>query len=459
MENNIYRHILDPTKKMKIVNRNAPLHDNTKAEKLDLGRPDLVRRLFGKNMIIVDGKITLPAVQKPEKAIGMLKNFHENERPNLEESPAAKRSKNLGRAAKLRASDWAALMTYYRTTGNLFKLDSKTDQLNRRSRAIFRSNGIMNRLLDHHLILPGGWLTPRAKKQCEKLQKQIKKHRHRPTAKPLKQKNCNNASLPMSSSEIFKNTVPAPLLKYGKDPMQRQVPLPPGAHEFSLRDVPDIIFKRKVQILLAFMAVVSAVAIGTLLVKPNFRATALILVKLGRESIFVPALSNIAPVININRSEQINSEIEILKSRSLAEKVVAALGPSVIYKSKSDEKPLIVNRLSIDAEPRLPSNEITALKFEKAVSNLQKGLEIKEIKKSIVIQVDFKHEDPKMAALVVNNLADIYLEHHLLVHKTSQQIRKACLNWPMAGRFFLMKSLICLMPCRPNCCGSCRKGR
>ena len=33
------------------------------------------------------------------------------------------------------------------------------------------------------------------------------------------------------------------------------------------------------------------------------------------------------PVINLRQEEQINSEIEILKSRSISEKVIDAIGP------------------------------------------------------------------------------------------------------------------------------------
>ena len=138
------------------MDRKALLHDNIKAEKLDLKRPDLVQRLLGKNMISADEKMASAAEQKSEKPIGMLKNSRENERPNLDKSTAAKERKTVGRAVKLRASDWSALMTYDRTTGNLFKLDSKTDQLDNRSRAIFQRKRMIKRLLDHHLILPGG---------------------------------------------------------------------------------------------------------------------------------------------------------------------------------------------------------------------------------------------------------------------------------------------------------------
>jgi uncharacterized protein involved in exopolysaccharide biosynthesis len=423
MENNIYRQILDPTKKIKIADRKAPLYDNIKTEKLDLERPDLVRRLLGKNMISADEKMAPAAVQKSVEAIGKLKKSNKNDRLKLDKNTEVKKNKALARAAKLRASDWAALMTYDIATGNLFKFDPKTGQLDSRSNAIFRSKGMIKRLLDHDLILPGGWLTPKAKRQCEKLQKQIKKHRPSPTAKPLKKKNCNNASLPKPSSEVFKITEPAPSLKYGKDPTDHRMPQAPETYAFSLRDILNVVFKRKAQILLVFVTVVSAVTFGTLLAIPAYEAAAQLLVKMGRESIFIPATGNMNPVINNDREERINSEIEILKSRALAEKVVAALGPTVIYENLKDDNRGILDRLIPDADAHISPDEIAALKFEKAVANLNEALQVEAIKDSNVIQINFKHENPYMTATVVNNLADIYLDHHLEIHKTHKSVK------------------------------------
>ncbi len=110
-----------------------------------------------------------------------------------------------------------------------------------------------------------------------------------------------------------------------------------GASEFtraSLRDILNIIFKRKYQILLFFFVTFAMVVIGTLgilLYRPVYEANAQILVKMGRESIYNPATGGTSPVLSISYEDQINSEIEILRSRYLSSEVVAFLGPSNIY--------------------------------------------------------------------------------------------------------------------------------
>ena len=66
----------------------------------------------------------------------------------------------------------------------------------------------------------------------------------------------------------------------------------------SLRDFLRILFKRKTQILLFFAVTFVTVAVATFLAAPTYQATAQILVKLGRENIYIPASGSSNPVIN-----------------------------------------------------------------------------------------------------------------------------------------------------------------
>ena len=161
----------------------------------------------------------------------------------------------------------------------------------------------------------------------------------------------------------------------------------------SLRDFLHVIFKRKNQVLLFFAVTVCTVVVGTFVTRPTYEAKAQILVKMGRENLYIPPNTTNSQIINYNRDDQVNSEIELLKSRSLAEKVIKVLGPETIYKN---------------------------LDHKNTVLTFQKSLSVEGIKKSDVIEVSFKHKDPQTAALVVNTLANAYLDEHLLVHKNPQ---------------------------------------
>ena len=161
----------------------------------------------------------------------------------------------------------------------------------------------------------------------------------------------------------------------------------------SLRDFLHVIFKRKKHILLFFVVTNLAVAVLTFVIRPVYEAKAQILVKMGRENLYIPPNSTNSQVINVNPEDQVNSEIELLKSRSIAENVIKSLGPENIYKNK---------------------------KYKDTVLTFQKSLSVERVKKSDVIEVSFKHKDPEKAALIVNTLANAYLDEHLLVHKNPQ---------------------------------------
>jgi uncharacterized protein involved in exopolysaccharide biosynthesis len=193
-------------------------------------------------------------------------------------------------------------------------------------------------------------------------------------------------------------------------------PMEMGPNELprtSLRDFLRILFKRKTQILIFFFVTFFTVAVGTFLTKPTYQAVAQILVKLGRENIYVPTSGGSSPVINFNREEQINSEIEILKSRSLVMEVINELGPETVYEDIADGPSGI--RAAI-----LPSKGSARTPAEKALLIMQKKLDVQGIKKSNVIEVSFKHTDPQTAAAVVNKLSNLFLDRHLDVYRTPQ---------------------------------------
>jgi len=186
---------------------------------------------------------------------------------------------------------------------------------------------------------------------------------------------------------------------------------------FSLRDFFHFLFKHEIRMVLFFFATVLAVTVVTFAMPPTYEASSRILVKLGRENLYVPptvaAGGNLNPVIGVNQEAQINSEIEILRSRALAEEVVRALDPSDIYKDLGKRgKSLLARVLPGTGTPHSP--------FDVAVMRLQKDLKAEVVKKSNVIQITYKNEDRDVSALVVNSIVNRYLDRHLDVHKSPE---------------------------------------
>jgi uncharacterized protein involved in exopolysaccharide biosynthesis len=199
----------------------------------------------------------------------------------------------------------------------------------------------------------------------------------------------------------------------------------------SLRDILYICFKRKSQIIVFFLTTFCTVAIGTFLMKPVYLAETQILVKVGRENIYVPATGNLSPFFRVDREEKLNSAIEILKSPSLIEKTILTLGPTVIYEGLKDEKrsglsaalknlKIKIKRLiagSLKPQTFLSASERN---LKQAKLQFMEDLKIEGIKDSTLINIGFKHHDPKLAAMVVNRLSESYMEHYLEVYKTEQ---------------------------------------
>ena len=88
----------------------------------------------------------------------------------------------------------------------------------------------------------------------------------------------------------------------------------------------------------------TTVTLGTFLVAEIYKSEARLLVRIGRESVSLDPTATTGQVISVgqSRESEINSELEILKSRELAQKVVDAIGPRA-FLERPDELKLGVN--------------------------------------------------------------------------------------------------------------------
>jgi polysaccharide biosynthesis protein PslE len=185
-----------------------------------------------------------------------------------------------------------------------------------------------------------------------------------------------------------------------------------------LRDFLHFFFKRKAQILVFFFATFYTVTVATFMIRPTYEAKAQILVKMGRQNLYLPSSSSNGQIISYGLDDQINSEIELLRSRSLAEKVIRTLGTETIL----GPKPVVGQLFDTFSKVihRFFPHPQTNISFENAIITFQKSLTIEHVRKSEVITIKFKHKEPKTAALIANKTADIYFDEHLLIHKDPQ---------------------------------------
>lgn len=102
------------------------------------------------------------------------------------------------------------------------------------------------------------------------------------------------------------------------------------ASRLTSRDILYVLFRHKGKMAAVFLSVVIAAAIVTFSATPSYRASAKLLVKLGRENLYTPYAGrpdvSPAPVVDPVTEERIASEIEIIKARDLSESVIRSVG-------------------------------------------------------------------------------------------------------------------------------------
>src|SRR4030042_6257648 len=106
----------------------------------------------------------------------------------------------------------------------------------------------------------------------------------------------------------------------------------------SLRDVYYILFRHKWKIILFFLFAVITATFYTLISPDIYQSQTKILVRVGRESVTLDPTATTGPVISLGqqRENEIKSDLEILNSQDLVEKVVDAMGPATFLTSADD---------------------------------------------------------------------------------------------------------------------------
>jgi uncharacterized protein involved in exopolysaccharide biosynthesis len=170
----------------------------------------------------------------------------------------------------------------------------------------------------------------------------------------------------------------------------------------SLRDVLSILFKRKTAVMTIFLVTVFTATALSFLIPPTYEAKSSALVKFGRENVYRPEVGEKSPIVSFNQEAVINSEINILKSRDIIERVIKTLKLEKLYQ---------------DLVKSPPSNMTP---MEAAVIVFQKNLKVEAVKKSSVIEVSFQHKNPYLAAQAVNLLVEFFKEKHLQVYSGAE---------------------------------------
>lgn len=179
------------------------------------------------------------------------------------------------------------------------------------------------------------------------------------------------------------------------------------AEETTLRDVYRAIFRHRRKAIGFFLVVMAAVAVATILSARRYRSEGKLYVRLGRENVTLDPTATMGqgPIVAIpqSRESEVNTAVEILVSRVLAEAVVDGLGPAKILSPQ---------------EAASPAKATTDADRDRAIQRIQNRFDIKPVRKSNVIVIRYEAYTPETAQAVVAELIEAYLKHHVRMNRT-----------------------------------------
>ncbi len=208
----------------------------------------------------------------------------------------------------------------------------------------------------------------------------------------------------------------------------------------SLRDLLYVIFGHKKKMLAFMVLLFGVVAVKTLIQPSTYRSEAKLLLRIGRENVSLDPTATVGEVVGINRSYdwEVNSELEILKSREIAERVVDEMGASALLQGSgaapldSNEAPAaakpadealrtVKNTLDIVADsPAKLANSLGLSQpvdeREKAIRRLTDNLKVQAQQNTSVINLSYQERHPETARDTLDRFIQAYLEKHLTVY-------------------------------------------
>ena len=234
----------------------------------------------------------------------------------------------------------------------------------------------------------------------------------------------------MSAPELPKSLDPEPRPP-GRALAERQagVPMPapslqspvieeePEGDELNLRELWQVIVKRRWTILIFTLIVVTAVVTATFLMTPIYRAS--LTLQIDREDIKIVKTGEVAPEESgWDSQEYYQTQYGLLKSRSLALRVVNQLGladlPPPPPSPLAQFKAWLTGWLPKANEAKDSGKQLSQSdRIEGAVSGFLGGLTVEPVRNSRLVKLYYDSPDPQRAAAILNTLVKNYINMNM----------------------------------------------
>jgi polysaccharide biosynthesis protein PslE len=182
----------------------------------------------------------------------------------------------------------------------------------------------------------------------------------------------------------------------------------------SMRDAIMPVFRHRRLVTLIFLGIFLGAILGTLVLPRKYEAQMKILVNRERvDAVVTPDADNVngPGIVPAVSEEDLNSEVELIKSRDLLERV--AIACALNSESKSGWK----RWLERVGNAMRGTGTTPQTQLARAVQDLEQRLIVDPMKKTDLIRVTYASHDPAQAAQVLQTLATMYQEKHAAVHR------------------------------------------
>jgi len=171
-------------------------------------------------------------------------------------------------------------------------------------------------------------------------------------------------------------------------------------------------------ILLATIIVIGIVGLYTVLTKPIYEASSLVLIDMKVKD-------GASPVFDFSgtaSASRVTNELEILKSNITA----AAVARALLARRYVDRfQTSVLTILSSDGQG-VPGDSFATEGL--IVERLQKKMEFTPIRESDIIRITARSADPREAAIIANAYTDAYVERNLMISRTRTQAEREFLD-------------------------------
>jgi succinoglycan biosynthesis transport protein ExoP len=171
--------------------------------------------------------------------------------------------------------------------------------------------------------------------------------------------------------------------------------------ELSLADIWRIVLKRRITILICLIVALAVAGLYSFVQRPRYESTARIAVSFENENLF-GSENGLGLLGGMDPQTKLETQVRILQSDTLALEVIRQLN--------LDQNPQFFR--THDKQPVNLSDPGTRAAF---VGNFRKGLNVRTVPKSELIEITYRSYDPKLSADIVNQLVEAYTERNFQV--------------------------------------------